>query len=506
MFNARRAIVSAIASAATAVSLIATGSPATAADVPIQVGSTSPCQDVVYIGAEGSGQTADQRNGLGDEVGFAMDSYTNALGSGYKVGFFPVPYPSMPVNASVLLVGSTRKQYFDSIDSGVAETIKFLTAREPLCRDSGERYVLAGYSQGAMVMHRVLWQLADARKKNSDMASRVLPRIDGLLLIADGDRVPDEGGNHYGNAGTGGKGVWWYGAKFGAVGAKYKPQYAPVPTVLGWDPSRFHSVCQEGDLICDTSSLYSAALGLDIHTHAYKMDGLSGGWVRTAAENIADYTKAIKPLPVDPTPPPTGQVPVRVGQRGQATLADDGGFVSSLSWLSDPIPGATIDPGDYTIPAVLRYTPTTTGTWPFAIRVIATDGTVTDVTGSFVAYAIPDPSLAVRNLNARYDTTTYPIAGSVVDFDIVKTTVSDTTPLKHFTTREAGADDGFDYAGGDTNSNGKLDLGETWHYAGISPWYDDTATTMSRTIIIKANDSTGAGAWQETTVPFTVTR
>lgn len=503
--NIRRAIAVIITSAATAASLVSIGAPATAATAPAEpVGSTSPCQDVVYIGAEGSGQTADDHHGFGPEVWYGMQAYTDALPPGYHVGYFPVPYPSADV--SVLLSKKTRSTFFDSIDAGVSETIKFLTAREPLCRDAGERYVLSGYSQGAMVMHRVLWQLAEARKKQADLASKVLPRIDGLLLIADGDRVSDEGGIHYGSAPISHQGIWWLGSAVGATKAKYKPVNEPVPTLPGWDPSRFHSVCEDGDVVCDASPFSLNVTGASIHGNAYKPSGYGVGGTWDAASDIARYTRFIKPLPVDPTPPPTGQVPVRVGQRGEATLADDGGFVSSLQWLTDPIPGATIYPGDYTIPAVLQYTPQTTGTWPFAIRVISTDGTVKDVKGSFVAYAIPDPSLAVRNVNARYDTTTYPMTGSAVDFDIVKTTASDTTPAKHFTTREAGADDGFDFTGGDSNGNAKLDLGETWHYAGIAPWWDDTTLTMSRTIIIKANDSTGAGAWQEATLPFTVTR
>jgi cutinase len=41
--------------------------------------------------------------------------------------------------------------------------------------------VLAGYSQGAMVMHQVEWQLPGS----------ALSHIKGTLLVADGDRVPD---------------------------------------------------------------------------------------------------------------------------------------------------------------------------------------------------------------------------------------------------------------------------------------------------------------------------
>lgn len=84
---------------AAAVSITATSfSPAQAAEtVPIPVGSTSPCQDVVVIGAKGSGQTLADNKGFGPEAWLGLTTYAGHM-DGYKVGYYSVPYAAAPAD------------------------------------------------------------------------------------------------------------------------------------------------------------------------------------------------------------------------------------------------------------------------------------------------------------------------------------------------------------------------------------------------------------------------
>ena len=92
--------------------------------------------------------------------------------------------------------------------------------------------VLAGYSQGAMVVHRNLQALAAS------------PNLAAVLLVADGDRLPEDPTLNLGTASgipERGKGV-----------AQDWPILAHAPAVL--PPAigaRTISVCDLGDAVCD---------------------------------------------------------------------------------------------------------------------------------------------------------------------------------------------------------------------------------------------------------------
>lgn len=497
----------ALVALAAAVSITATGfSPAQAAEtVPIPVGSTSPCQDVVVIGAKGSGQTLADNKGFGPEAWLGLTTYAGHM-DGYKVGYYSVPYAAAPADPISLLTIKYRQTFFESIDNGVLDTLKFLSKRVSHCQEQGKRehYVLMGYSQGAMVMHRVLWQLARS-PKYSDLASKLLPRLDGILAIGDGDRAANQGGRSYGTAFARGSGIWWAGL---AKSAKYKPVDAPIPDLDGWPASRFHSVCQFADLVCDyTPFALSSLIALNetkkIHL-SYGPTGDSAAYVQQAAASVARTSKILNPKG-DPNVP---AVPVRVGQTGEVFLAPDGMHVVSVEWVSDPIPNSEISPGMPTIPATLTWSPTAAGVVDYTVRVNFTDGTSKNVSGSLQAFPVPAPSLSMANLRTAYSTTpirTEPY--STVTFDVVKTASSDTTPLKRLFDLEDPASYEYSYVGGDVNGNNILDIDEKWSYQAIIDWNSwEPPTLRTRTVLIYANDTTGAGEWMETFVPVTLTR
>lgn len=203
----------------------------------VLIGDSVPCQDVVFVGARGSGEAADAATAnMGEHTHLAFQEFVTALTNKprtYRVGYWaatshsPRPVSDLP---------DAPDRFIQGIDDGVAETLAFLTHRMDRC--PSEHFVLAGYSQGAMVMHRVMWQLESTQR---------LAPLDGIVVIADGDRVPNQGGQAYGTSSrdVDARGVAFSGdPSSGTYGATRRD----VPDVLS---ARFHSMCDRGDVVCD---------------------------------------------------------------------------------------------------------------------------------------------------------------------------------------------------------------------------------------------------------------
>lgn len=298
--------------------------------------SDTDCLDVVVIGARGSGEapTSGRVNaaisypGLGDSVAQAVGYYAGRLPN-YRIGWYAVHYPAAYAPAYGdnivtqlwdLLAGfiandyNRRTTFYDSIDTGVSLTENFLAKRAVQCPN--EHYVLAGYSQGAMVMHRVLNRLY-LNMTTSTSAKMILPRIDGGLAIADGDRVGAgtgkcfnailgryraQGGIAYGTAPNCGLGV--SAATIGTDGNTYLPKQIAIPNMKAqWPDTRWHDICINADIVCDTN-LHHPLAGVDIHGNAYrttgsgKYAGIAVTYVRSAIATIAKQTAKTKPAPL----------------------------------------------------------------------------------------------------------------------------------------------------------------------------------------------------------------
>lgn len=496
---------------------------------PVRIGSTSDCQDVVVLGAQGSGQTYDQNEGFGPEAWLGLESYAAHM-DGYKVGYSFVPYPAAPVDVEKLLHPTTQALFFASIDDGVEETLTFLQARHDKCGGENEHYVLIGYSQGAMVMHRVLTYLALApRAEHLDLAYHLLPMVDGVLAIADGDKVAHQGGSSYGTALDSGLGVTWLGNLLKKHSFEYPPLNGSVPNFNNWPAQRFHSVCQKEDLVCDISGLgkrtwwggpvknyIDLKRSEKIHTASYGPGGAAAGHVGTAAWNIANTSKALKPTPNPPTNPNPnpredavlGVLPVRVGQEGLVRLYQDGGDVDSVEWLSEPIPNAQLSPGEPTIPATLTWSPSTVATVNYSVRVTYLDGVQQELSGSFKSFAVPTPSLEVGNVQTAYSyDSRFRTYVTKVTAEVSKTTSSDTTPLAISSQEDLANGLRLTFASGDGNANGVLDSGETWSYEGYFPWYEwELRNEINYTMLVHANDRTGAGGFVDTEFGITLNR
>ena len=191
------------------------------------------CPDVHWIGAAGSGERDGDptaNDGMGRVVFQSFRAMQQLVQQdGRTITAEAVEYPATPVPEDGGLLDWAG--FIGSVDAGTAALGGQYASFAQRCPST--KVVLAGYSQGAMVVHRNLNALADS------------PNLAAALLIADGDRIPDDTTVNIGSVTSvpgAGKGV-----------AQDWPILAHAPTAklppsLG---SRTISVCDLGDAVCD---------------------------------------------------------------------------------------------------------------------------------------------------------------------------------------------------------------------------------------------------------------
>lgn len=232
-----------------------------ATTVPVKLqGLQAPCLDVVWFGVRGSGETADKDLGMGRPVRVAFTGFLSKV-SGRRVAYWPLSYPATAVTVA-LATAAGRKRYFAGIDTGIDALRNALRTRAARC--PSEKYVVAGYSQGAMVVHRALFKIVRAWS-GMPGARRFL----GFVLIGDGDQLPGQKGLGLGTAGNGSgrsEGVSWVLPS--AAGDRYKPVGDYIPAAVR---EATISVCDEDDIVCDFENLRwpPATTRVSIHTHRY---------------------------------------------------------------------------------------------------------------------------------------------------------------------------------------------------------------------------------------------
>lgn len=190
------------------------------------------CPDVHWIGAAGSGQrdgdlTADA--GMGPTVYQSLlDLQRYLQRDGRTMTAEAVEYPATAVPEDGGLMDWAG--FMSSVDAGAAALGAQYAAFVQRCPTT--KVVLAGYSQGAMVVHRNLQALGAS------------PNLAASLLVADGDRLPEDTTLNIGSVTTvpgAGKGV-----------AQDWPILAHAPQILpAHIGSRTISVCELGDAVCD---------------------------------------------------------------------------------------------------------------------------------------------------------------------------------------------------------------------------------------------------------------
>jgi len=220
------------------------------------------CPDVHWIGAAGSGERVDPTAdaGMGRVV---LQSYRDLARyleqDGRTITAEAVEYPAIAVPADGDLLGWAG--FIRSVDTGAAALGVQYSSFAQRC--PGTKVVLAGYSQGAMVVHRNLQALAES------------PNLASALLIADGDRLPNDTTINLGSVSAvrgAGKGV----AQDWPILA-HAPT-APLPPALG---ARTVSVCDLGDAVCDYDPDAESVSPAAVAIHTSYARSSSGGYAWT---------------------------------------------------------------------------------------------------------------------------------------------------------------------------------------------------------------------------------
>ncbi len=217
------------------------------------------CGDYHWIGAAGSGQrdgaALTANDGMGDVV---YQSYqqlrADLAASGRTITAEAVQYPAAPVPLDGGLKGWLG--FLGSVGDGTKATAAQVKAFTAKCPDT--KVVLAGYSQGAMIVHRNLYDLADN------------PQVVAALLIADGDRLPVDTTVNMGSAAAA-PGVGMGVAQEHSFLASANT--SKLPPAIG---ARTVSVCDVGDPVCDYDPDTSEVSPAEIAIHTSYAPAASG--------------------------------------------------------------------------------------------------------------------------------------------------------------------------------------------------------------------------------------
>jgi len=239
------------------VTTVASAAVAVVAFVGLSAGVASAqtdCPDVHWIGAAGSGERTPaevtQNDGMGRVVHQSLQELSAEVAKdGRTMTAEAVEYPAVAAPGEDGGVGEWLG-FIGSVDAGSAALGKQYEGFVQRCPAS--KVVLAGYSQGAMVVHRNLEAL------------QASPNLAAVLLVADGDRLPADPTLNLGSA----SGI----PERGKGAAQDWPILAhapgPMPPAVG---ARTISVCDLGDAVCDYNpddeeTPASYARGVAIHT------------------------------------------------------------------------------------------------------------------------------------------------------------------------------------------------------------------------------------------------
>jgi hypothetical protein len=250
------------------------------------------CPDVHWMGVAGSGERVGTDltaySGMGRVVYQSLRELSAEVAKdGRTITAEAVDYPAVAAPGEEGGVGEWLG-FIGSVDAGAAALGRQYEAFVQQCPTS--KVVLAGYSQGAMVVHRNLHALGAS------------PNLAAALLVADGDRLPEDPTLNLGTA----SGI----PERGKGAAQDWPILAHAPAVLS--PAigaRTISVCNLGDAVCDydpdaDESNAAYARRVSVHTSYATTPGLD--WTSPLyfllgpAPTAPEAQPLPEPLPITP--------------------------------------------------------------------------------------------------------------------------------------------------------------------------------------------------------------
>lgn len=151
-------------------------------------------KDVYYLGVPGSGENPNRDYSMGPTVAHFATYMSNTLSQqGRSMFTGSVNYPARDFLPTAIF---DPISYYNGVYDGVDELQANLLAYSKVRECQHQRIVIAGYSQGAMVIHRALRLMLRGAWED------IFKRLDGVLLIADADRVPGDNVTYFGGATT----------------------------------------------------------------------------------------------------------------------------------------------------------------------------------------------------------------------------------------------------------------------------------------------------------------
>ncbi|QNN51742.1 cutinase family protein [Nocardioides mesophilus] len=209
---------------------------------PVSTQTFADCADVLLLAAGGGGERITSTNPVGATASALVRQYAaraRAGGRSVERRYVAVDAPGVGSlkrsatfrgTASAAVTRASVNLWARGVDAGVDAAVASVTEAATHCPD--QQVVLAGYSQGAMVMHRTLGRLA---------ASAVLDRVVGAMLVSDGDRISRTRGPILGAPAAPRRGQ-------GVSTARRAPANA-LPT--SGASYQVWNLCTRGDVVCD---------------------------------------------------------------------------------------------------------------------------------------------------------------------------------------------------------------------------------------------------------------
>lgn len=190
------------------------------------------CAALMFLGVRGSNEHSSEGGGYGNEVWYVRNGVLSEIPATAKFREVYIDYESQAVGTLIASMPGPDNTFFTSVHEGQAKLENVLN--DSIARCPNEKWILAGYSQGALIVNRVV--------RNFTLDERIV----GIGLIADPARRPDQVGVQVGTA------TPWWGVAHAA---------SPLPAVF----NRLSTInaCNKNDIVCDFTA---DPFGIAVHT------------------------------------------------------------------------------------------------------------------------------------------------------------------------------------------------------------------------------------------------
>jgi len=295
----------------------ATGA-AAARQHPAARAASSPCDQVDFVSVRGSGQPYKGPTDMSvspetDAILTGMKNQLKADGVSATIAVHQLPYnavsddvliaglkfPTSVLNAVPTIVADWHRimdvnlpKYIADEKQGESALYTYLQQIHDSCRSAPQQpmVVLAGYSQGSMVVHNILNKIAAAKQ------TELMSMIKGSVLIADPERMPSSVVPNMGNAPLGDYGLC-HALDVLIIPHSHKHDSC-VPPGTTRDVAKYfkdaaYQICEQNDLACDASGL------LKLNSHAvpsltsllhFKQELKLGGKIHATGYTGSDVT------------------------------------------------------------------------------------------------------------------------------------------------------------------------------------------------------------------------